>query len=80
MEYSIEDTELEESSHYKVQWDKNGILKHWEMTYTIEGKRTGLIIKASGFTIPSFPMEVFMVIFAISTVGIVILNKKRKNY
>ena len=29
MEYSVEDTELEESMYWKMQWDKNGILKVW---------------------------------------------------
>ena len=50
-------------------------------------EKSGILIKKKGFdilgiiqSIPSFPMEVFLTIFVISTIGIIILNKKRKNH
>ncbi len=86
-ELKFEDTELEESMLWKVQWDEKGILKHWEMTLIEDDEKSGILIKKKGFdilgiiqSIPGFPIEVFLAVFAISTIGIIILNKKRKKY
>lgn len=87
MEYSCEDDEfgmeysLEgDGGNYCIKWlwDENGILKHWEWTITLDGVKAGVLINISGFSIPSFPMEVFMTIFAISTLGIIIRRRKNK--
>jgi len=83
--FNFEDTELEITSLWKLQYDEDGILKHWESTYTENGEKSGLLIKKKGFdfmgfinSIPGYPIGVTLGIFAISTIGILILQKKRK--
>ncbi len=85
MKYSVEDTELETSEYLKMLWDEKGILKHWEMTSIEDEEKSGILIKKKGFnileiiqSIPGYPMELFLAIFAISTLGIIILSKKHK--
>jgi len=78
-EYSVVDTEIKEYQHVKLQWDKNGILEHWENTTIKNDEKSGMLIKGSELTIPSFPTEVFMSIFAISTLGIIMREKKKLN-
>jgi len=78
IEDSLEDTELEESRYIKWQWDQNGILKHFERTKIENNEKTGFLITKKEFNIPSFSMEVFLAICAISTIGIIIRSKKHK--
>jgi len=81
IEYRVDDTEIKEYQHVKLQWNKNGIVKHWENTTIKNDEKSGILIKGSELTIPSFPTEVFISIFAISTLGIIIREKKKlKNF
>lgn len=84
-EYNFEDTELGLTILWKIQYGEDGILKHWESTYIENGEKSGLLIKRKGFdimgiinSIPGYPLGTTLGIFAISTVGILILHKKRK--
>ncbi|MHA1522683.1 MAG: hypothetical protein ACTSRK_21160 [Promethearchaeota archaeon] len=83
--FNFEDTELEITSLWKLQYDEIGILKHWESTYTENGEKSGMLIKKKGIdilgfinSIPGYPIGISLGIFAISTIGILILQKKRK--
>ena len=78
LEYYVKDTELGESQYVKLQWDGNGMLKRWERTTIKDGEISGMLIKRSLLTIPSFPMEVFLVFIVISIVGIITSCKKHK--
>ncbi|QEE17427.1 hypothetical protein DSAG12_03264 [Promethearchaeum syntrophicum] len=78
LEYSVGDTEIKEYQHVKKQWNKNGILEHWENITIKNGEKSGMLIKGSELTIPSFPTEVFISIFAISALGIIVKGKKIK--
>jgi len=76
-EYIVGDTEIKEYQYVKLQWDKNGILNHWEFTNITNGEKSGMLIKGSELAIPSSPTEVFMSIFVISTLGIIMREKKK---
>lgn len=77
IEYSLEDTKLEKKMYNKWQWDKNGILMHIERTKIENNVKTGIKITKNEFKISSFPVEIFLAICAISTIGIIIRSKKQ---
>ena len=81
---NLEDTELEEKMHWKMQWDEKGILKIWEITMIEDNDKSGILIRKKGFdimgiinSIPGYPLGLVLGIFTITTVGIIIINKKR---
>jgi len=85
VEYSLEDTELEKKVYFKIQWDKNGVLKVWETSVVENNDKSGFLIKREGFdilgiiqSIPGYPLGIVLGIFAVSTVGILIKLKKHK--
>nr|QEE16799.1 Periplasmic copper-binding protein (NosD) [Candidatus Prometheoarchaeum syntrophicum] len=77
---------------YEVRYPdatNNGVV--WDTPYEIaagifdeyplvmnDGENTGNNGPFSGFNIPGYPMEVFLAIFAISTIGIIISSKKHR--
>ena len=77
IEDSLEDTKLEKKMYHKCQWDKNGILLHSERTKIENNVKTGIKIKKNEFKISNFPVEIFLAICAISTIGIIIRSKKQ---
>jgi len=77
IEYSLEDTKLEKKMYNKWQWDKNGIIKHFERTKIENNVKTGIKITKNEFKISSFPVEIFLAICAISTIGKIIRSKKQ---